>query len=127
MLKNKWPPNFLREGMGKPLSCDYSSILLLAKMTYSCMLHRALQKQTRTLPPSALSCMPRVRLLTSVRHQALLTPPPHLNPPWNIWRWSWGRYLDQRDANPIWGFRLYAEHSSHPWSTLKHQRELGES
>lgn len=61
----------------------------------------------------------------SETHQALLTPPPYLKPPWNIWRWSWGRYLGQIDANPIWGFRSYAECGSHPRPTCNTRENLG--
>lgn len=126
LLKKKWPSNFLRENKGKPLSCDDSSICFWLKQPVA-VCGTLLQKQTGTLPPPALSCMLRVNLLASVRHQAPLTPPPHLKPPWNIWRWSWGRYLNQIDENPIWVFRSYAERSNHPWPTSQHHRELGES
>lgn len=113
--------------MGKPQSCDYSSILLLAKGTCSCLRHPVTETDWDTPTPSSLVHAYLVLLLTSIRHQALLTLSLHLKPPWNIWRWSWGRYLGQIDANPIWGFRLYSECSSHSRPTLQHQREFGES
>lgn len=54
LLKKNWPPNFLSEKMGKPQSCDYSSTLVLARATYSCLRHPVREADWGTPAPSSL-------------------------------------------------------------------------
>lgn len=98
LLRKKWLPNFLKVKMGKPPACDYNAFSFWLKRPVAVSPH--VQKQAGILPPPALSCM-WVHILTPVkRHEVWLTPPPHLKPPRNIWRWCRGRFLGQIDANP---------------------------
>lgn len=54
LLKKKWPPNSLGQKMGKPLSGDYRSILLLPKATCSCLRHTFTKAGWDVPTPSSL-------------------------------------------------------------------------
>ena len=91
---------------GKPLACDYRSIFPFWLQRPAAVGGTHLQKQAGTPPPPAFSrACGYTGSPQSERHQAPFTPPPHLKPPWNIWRWGWGRHLARSErCKPNLGF-----------------------